>query len=317
VSAAARWLTDSPQHRYREQAAFLAAFPAYTVTRAGAWATLWYRGPAGGVAGLAWAVDGDGLRLVGDAAVAARTLQTGAPPLMPEAALPADPPAHRQLFRRWAGIRPVVFPEPFEGLIWAILGQQITVTFAARLKGAVAARFGPVLPGGGGHAFPTAAELAGASEGALRAAGLSRQKAATLLSLSRVVARGLWDPASLYGTPADEATAVLTRFPGIGPWTAEYLLVRVYGHPDVLPVGDAALRRTWAALTGTAADAAGDHLREAGRAWAGRRSDLAFCLWLEAMARRRAAAAAPGPDEPPRPSPGLRGARPSPRAGRL
>lgn len=38
--------------------------------------------------------------------------------------------------------------------------------------------------------------------------------------------------------------------PGIGPWTADYVLLRVLGFPDVVPEGDAALaaslRRTHA-----------------------------------------------------------------------
>ena len=40
-----------------------------------------------------------------------------------------------------------------------------------------------------------------------------------------------------------EARAKLLALPGIGPWTADYIALRVFGDPDAFPVGDLVLRR--------------------------------------------------------------------------
>ena len=44
----------------------------------------------------------------------------------------------------------------------------------------------------------------------------------------------------------------LLALPGIGPWTADYLALRVLGDRDAMPVGDLVLRR--ALGVGSAAD---------------------------------------------------------------
>jgi hypothetical protein len=66
----------------------------------------------------------------GDVAVARRILGIGARELPLEAELPSAPPAHRWRYRHYAGIRPVLFANAFEGIAWAVLGQQITVGLA-------------------------------------------------------------------------------------------------------------------------------------------------------------------------------------------
>ena len=43
-------------------------------------------------------------------------------------------PIFGTLLRRLHSIRPILIPDPFEALIWAVIGQQINVTFARKLK---------------------------------------------------------------------------------------------------------------------------------------------------------------------------------------
>ena len=75
----------------------------------------------------------------------------------------------------------------------------------------------------------------------------------------------------------------ITALPGVGPWTADYVRMRVTGDPDVLLPGDVALRAGAAAL-GISADARGVE------AWALRcapwRSYLSAHLWRAAPTGR-------------------------------
>ena len=83
--------------------------------------------------------------------------------------------------------------------------------------------------------------LAEASDEALRAAGMSRQKSAYLRSLADEVTRGGLDLGNL---PSDdeEAIALLTRIKGIGRWSAEIYLLFAEGRADIWPAGDLAVQ---------------------------------------------------------------------------
>ncbi len=284
------WLThfsNAPHHRYTEQMQFLREFPAYTTEADADRLALWYSRGDASQRLLLRAAPG-GVTVHGDVAAAQRVFHVDAPPLFPIASLPAEPPAHRILYRRYAGIRPVLFADAFEGIAWTILGQQVAVGLAGRLKRNVASRYGRRVDGifGPVTLFPRPGDLAAISIDDFRALQLSRQKAATLLAIAHSMNVGQWRPDVLYEQPTDAAIAELQRFRGIGPWSAEYILLRVVGHPDVLPAGDVALQRAWTRLTGATTRLGEADLRHAGEAWAGWRSDFAFYLWLDNLATR-------------------------------
>ena len=77
---------------------------------------------------------------------------------------------------------------------------------------------------------------------ALRAAGLSRAKAETLLRVGEAVLAGKLDLEHLCGLDGIEAIATMTAIKGVGPWTAEVYLLFCAGHPDIFPAGDVALQ---------------------------------------------------------------------------
>lgn len=284
-------LTAGPDHRLQEQLEFLRMFPGYAAETTGCRVTLRYRTDRA-VGQLTMAPTASGVTVRGDPSVARRVFNVTAAPLLPATVLPARPAAHRMLHRRLAGIRPVRFAATFEGIAWAILGQQVTVNAASRLKNNLARHYGPQVMGASGPVwvFPGPADLAEASVDALRSLQLSRQKAEALLSVARAIASGRWHPEQTFREPTAIAVEDLRRFRGVGRWTAEYVLLRVAGHPDVLPVGDAALQRAWARLNGLPGRVDERTLQEAGAAWSGWRSDFAFCLWLDQLATRRSSA---------------------------
>jgi AraC family transcriptional regulator of adaptative response / DNA-3-methyladenine glycosylase II len=93
------------------------------------------------------------------------------------------------------------------------------------------------------YPFPRAETLA---DGDFDGLGLTRRTAATLRALATAVAAG--DLVLDRGVDRAEARARLLAVPGIGPWTADYIALRVFGDPDAFPVGDLVLRRQAARL---------------------------------------------------------------------
>ena len=78
---------------------------------------------------------------------------------------------------------------------------------------------------------------------ALRQAGLSWRKVATLRDLAERLSDGRLDPDILSQLPDDEVIAALTTIPGIGPWTAQGALILALRREDVVLPGDLALRK--------------------------------------------------------------------------
>src|SRR5512132_2331029 len=91
--------------------------------------------------------------------------------------------------------------------------------------------------------------LLAASDEAMRAAGMSRQKSGYIRSLASLVLSGELDLASL-PNDNEEAIALLTRIKGIGRWSAEIYLLFAEGRADVFPAGDLAVLVEIGRLTG-------------------------------------------------------------------
>ena len=194
------------------------------------------------------------------------------------------------LQRRFAGLRPVLFGSPFEALCWAIIGQRIAISQAARLKARLAARFGPVVVADGEshQAFPGPEHLLAldpvADAGAL---GLPAVKLERLRGLAERGARGDFEAARLLALPAAEARAWLEESPGIGPWASEFALVRGAGHPDSLPRGERRLLIAVQRYYNLATEPTFAAVERLGEQWAGFRSWAAFLLRVALQADTR------------------------------
>ena len=184
-------------------------------------------------------------------------------------------PVVAPLLRRYRGLRPLVIPDPFETLVWAILGQQINVAFAAKTKRALIEQYGE--PAGDGlWLFPGPDRLAAITPEEVRPLQISRQKATYIAELARAQV----DFEKLRSLPDETAIAELVRLRGIGRWTAEYLLLRGFGRPDAIPAGDMGLRIILGRMHGLGRNATEDEVRRVAEAWAPWRGYVAFYLWF-------------------------------------
>jgi DNA-3-methyladenine glycosylase II len=122
----------------------------------------------------------------------------------------------------------------FMVLCRSIVSQQISVAAADTIY----SRFQKLFDG---HA-PTPERVAGVKDAPLRAAGLSRQKAAYIKDLSHRFLDGTIRPRQLSYLGNEEIINRLTLVHGIGRWTAEMFLIFSLNRLDVLPVDDLGLR---------------------------------------------------------------------------
>jgi AraC family transcriptional regulator of adaptative response / DNA-3-methyladenine glycosylase II len=124
----------------------------------------------------------------------------------------------------------------FEGLMWAIIGQQINLPFAFALRRRLFELAGR--PIDGLLAAPAPAAVAELTVAKLKAIQFSRQKAEYLIGAARKVADGSLDLEGLRRQSATRAERTLLGMRGLGPWSVNYLMMRSLGHADCLPLGD-------------------------------------------------------------------------------
>jgi DNA-3-methyladenine glycosylase II len=113
----------------------------------------------------------------------------------------------------------------------------------------------------------TPERVAGLKEKPLRAAGLSRQKAAYMKDLSHHFLDGTIRPRQLNYLGNEEIIDRLTGVHGIGRWTAEMFLIFSLNRLDVLPVDDLGLRVAVQNIYGMKARPDAKRLRTIGKKW--------------------------------------------------
>lgn len=115
----------------------------------------------------------------------------------------------------------------FDALVRSIVYQQLSGKAAATIHGRVLALIG--------DGSETPKRIAATSHEALRAAGLSNQKASYVRNLADHVLDGSVPVDSLHELSDDEIIAALTQVKGIGKWSAQMFMMFRLGRPDVLP----------------------------------------------------------------------------------
>lgn len=174
------------------------------------------------------------------------------------------------------------YPTLFEAAVHVILGQQISATAANAHRAAFAKRFGRPFPFEGRTywMFPAPPDVCGERLASLRRPGLSTAKAVAVRTIARAFDRGVVSEAALERMPAEGAIDTLTALPGIGRWTAEWVLLRGLRRFDVVPAGDLAIRKAVTWYAGRTALLSEPQVRDLAAAWTPYAGLIAFRLLL-------------------------------------
>lgn len=152
--------------------------------------------------------------------------------------LSAADPVMRRIIRECGpcALVPEKRRSPFQSLVEAVAHQQLNGKAANTILG----RFKQLFPG---RRFPRPEDLASVSDDALRGAGFSRAKVASIRDIAAKTLAGVVPTArQIAGLSDEEIIARLTHVRGVGRWTVEMLLIFQLGRPDVLPADDFGVR---------------------------------------------------------------------------
>src|SRR6185312_10743370 len=130
----------------------------------------------------------------------------------------------RHLVAPYRGFRPPRFPSVFEAFLNGVSCQQLSLASGLTVLTRLSDRFGLQAPDGDRHACPRPEDLARRRPASFRTLGYSGAKARAILGAARAMAGADLDLEHLSVFDDETAVEQLLQLPGVGRWTAEYVL---------------------------------------------------------------------------------------------
>ena len=143
----------------------------------------------------------------------------------------------------YEGLRLLAIPDLFEALCWSIIGQQINLTFAYKLKRRFTEVYGTKLTyeNSDYYLFPKPEIVANIKVEDLLPLQFSNRKAEYLIEIAKQFVSGNISKEILSAHTTPEAIRLLVSVRGIGEWTANYALMKSLKRLECVTYGDVGL----------------------------------------------------------------------------
>lgn len=186
------------------------------------------------------------------------------------------------IVQKYSGLRIMGIPDLFEALVWAIIGQQINLTFAYTLKKRFVEKFGESITFEGQTFWvhPTFQKIAPLEEEDLRELQFTMRKAEYVIGIAKAMDGGeLSKEALLKGQDFQEMHKSLTAIRGVGAWTADYVIMKCLHHPAAFPIADVGLHNALKLQLGLERKPSIEEIKEMAVNWEGWQAYATFYLW--------------------------------------
>ena len=180
------------------------------------------------------------------------------------------------------GLRVIGVPDLFEALSWGVLGQQINLAFAYTLKRQFVEKFGDSIEWRGRNywVFPSHEQIAKLTPADLADIKMTVKKSEYIIGIAQLMASGELSKEKLLGMDTlIDAEKSLIKIRGIGPWTANYVLMRCLRHTSAYPIDDVGLHNAIKHLTGSEKKPTKEELLKLSSRWSNWQSYATFYLW--------------------------------------
>ncbi|GAA0339146.1 DNA-3-methyladenine glycosidase II [Oceanobacillus oncorhynchi subsp. oncorhynchi] len=183
---------------------------------------------------------------------------------------------------RFYGLRIMGLNDLFEALCWGILGQQINLKFAYTLKRQFVEKFGEHLDYNGKNywIFPSYEKISKLTAEDMADIKMTKRKREYIIGVAKLMANGdLSKENLLHVDDLKQAEKELIRIRGVGPWTANYVLMRCLRYPDAFPIDDVGLINAIQFVKGMERKPTKAEIRELSAAWSTWEAYATFYLW--------------------------------------
>ncbi|MFK8010819.1 MAG: DNA-3-methyladenine glycosylase [Marinicellaceae bacterium] len=154
---------------------------------------------------------------------------------------------------KYYGLRLMGIVDLFEALCWCVIGQQINLTFAHKIKSRLVHEYGDKIQykGNDYYCFPTPEVLVNAATQDLVGMQFSKQKIAYTQNIARAFCDGEFVKTDLLKMTKNQQMEKLLAIKGIGPWTANYVSMKSLRNMSCIAYGDTGLSSALHNLYGT------------------------------------------------------------------
>nr|WP_237497293.1 DNA-3-methyladenine glycosylase [Lysinibacillus sp. HST-98] len=183
--------------------------------------------------------------------------------------------------QKFSGLRVIGIPDLFEALCWGVLGQQINLAFAYSLKRQFVESFGDSIEWNVKKywVFPPYERIAQLTPTDLAAIKMTVKKSEYIIGIARLMANGDLSKEQLKKMDFKEAEKSLIKIRGIGPWTANYVLMRCLRFQTAFPIDDVGLINSIKSLRNMNRKPTKEEILELSEPWKNWESYATFYLW--------------------------------------
>ncbi|WP_057763408.1 DNA glycosylase [Cytobacillus praedii] len=183
--------------------------------------------------------------------------------------------------QKFYGLRVVGIPDLFEALCWGVLGQQINLAFAYSLKKQFVEGFGDSIKWNEKTywVFPSHERIAQLTPADLADIKMTVKKSEYIIGIARLMASGELSREKLMKMNFKDAEKTLINIRGIGPWTANYVLMRCLRFQTAFPIDDVGLINSIKLLRNMDRKPTKDEIKEISFPWKNWESYATFYLW--------------------------------------
>lgn len=188
----------------------------------------------------------------------------------------------KDIVPKYYGLRIIGISDLFEAVAWAIMGQQINLTFAYTLKRRLVEQFGEsyTIDGSTYWIFPEFTTIAALEVDELRKLQFTVRKAEYIIGIAKAMVNGeLSKELLLQKEDYQQIQKFLMSFRGIGAWTADYVQMRCLHDPSAFPIADVGLHQALMRQLGMERKPTVDEIKEMAENWEGWQAYATFYLW--------------------------------------
>jgi DNA-3-methyladenine glycosylase II len=194
----------------------------------------------------------------------------------------AQDPILKPIANQYYGLRIIQIPDLFEALTWAIIGQQINLTFAYKLKRRFVEHYGEKVTYGDSVYWlhPTYDRIAQLEVDELGKLQFTTRKAEYVIGVAQALASGNLSRESLMSMKDPKLThQTLVAIRGVGAWTADYVMMKCLHDPTAFPIADVGLHNALKQQLGLDRKPTIEEIKQFAINWEGWHAYATFYLW--------------------------------------
>ncbi|QQZ08700.1 DNA-3-methyladenine glycosylase family protein [Heyndrickxia vini] len=186
------------------------------------------------------------------------------------------------LVEKYAGLRIIGIPDLFEALTWAIIGQQINLTFAYTLKSRLVKHFGENLEWNKETYWlhPTEKAISKLHVNDLKQLQFTTRKAEYIIDIAKAMTNGeITKEGLLQLKDFEQIHKTLMSIRGVGAWTADYVMMKCLNHPSAFPIADVGIHNALKVQLQLERKPTIEEIKQYATNWEGWQAYATFYLW--------------------------------------